>query len=66
MIHMISEEQITKFQTLWKNRFGRKISRKEAYENGAKLIRLVELIYKPMAEAEYQQLQKRRRETENL
>lgn len=60
---MLSDEQITKFQTLYKNRFGRKISREEAYEKGAKLIRLVELIYKPMTEAEYKMVQKRRKET---
>ena len=63
---MLSEEQITKFQTLYKNRFGKKISREEAYEQGVKLIRLVELIYKPMTEAEYRELQERRRETGDL
>jgi len=60
---MLSNKQITKFQTLYKNRFGRKVSREEAYEQGVKLIRLVELIYKPMTEAEYQQLQERRQRT---
>lgn len=63
---MLSDEQVSKFQTIYKNRFGREISREEAYEKGAKLIRLVELIYKPMTEAEYQQLQNRRKETEKL
>lgn len=63
---MLSNEQITKFQMLYKKRFGKNISREEAYEKGAKLIRLVELIYKPMTETEYQELQKRRRETGDL
>jgi urease accessory protein UreF len=63
---MLSGKQITKYQTLYKNRYGRKISRKEAYEQGAKLIRLVELIYKPMTEAEYQQLQEHRQQTSDL
>jgi hypothetical protein len=63
---MLSDEQIIKFQTLYKNRFGKEISRQEAYEKGAKLIRLIELIYKPMTENEYQQVQKRRSETANL
>lgn len=63
---MLSDEQIRKFQTLYRNRFGKEISREEAYEQGAKLIRLVELIYKPMTENEYKQLQKRREETKNL
>jgi len=60
---MLSDEQIIKFQTLWKNRFDKEISREEAYEKGVKLIRLVELIYKPMTKTEYQQLQERRRLT---
>lgn len=63
---VLPEEQITKFQTLYKNYFGKEMSRKEAYEQGVKLMRLVELIYKPMTEAEYRELQKRRRETDNL
>lgn len=62
---MLSNDQITKFQTLYKNRFGRDIGREEAYEQGVKLMRLVELVYQPMTDAEYQQLQKRRQETGN-
>lgn len=61
---MLSDEQIAKFQTLYKNRFGKKISREEAYEKGIKLIRLVELIYKPMTKEEYKIVQKRRKETQ--
>ena len=61
---MLSDEQIKKFQMLYKKHFGKEISREEAYEKGAKLIRLVELIYKPMTEDEYKQVQKRQKETE--
>jgi len=61
---MLSDEQIKKFQIIYKKHFGKEISREEAYEQGAKLIRLVELIYKPMTEDEYRQLEKRRKETE--
>lgn len=63
---MLSDEQITKYQTLYKNRYGKEISREEAYERGVKLIRLVELIYKPMTEAEHKELQARRRQTGDL
>ena len=63
---MLTKQQITKFQTLYKNRFGREISREKAHEQGVKLIRLVELIYTPMTETEYQELQKRRKETGDL
>jgi len=62
---MLSDEQITKFQTLYKNRFGKKIGREEAYEKGVKLIRLIELIYKPMTEKEHNLLKERRQETGN-
>ena len=60
---MLSDEQIKKFQALYKNRFGKEISREEAFEQGAKLVRLVELIYKPMTEKEYLALQERRQAT---
>jgi len=63
---MLSDKQITKYQTLYKNRFGKDISRKEAFDMGVKLIRLVRLIYKPMTENEYQKLQERRRQTSDL
>ena len=63
---MLTDEQITKYQTLYKNRYGKEISREIAYEKGVKLIRLMELIYKPMTEAEYQELQERRRQTGDL
>ena len=62
----LDNEQITKFQTLYKSRFGKEISREEAYEKGVKLMRLVEITYKPMTEAEYQQLQERRGQTGDL
>ncbi len=60
---MLSDEQITKFQMLYKKHLCKEISREDAYEKGVKLIRLVQLVYKPMTVAEYEILQKRRRET---
>lgn len=63
---MLSDEQITKFQTLYKSRFGKEISREEAYEQGAKLIRLIEIVFRPMTETEYQQVQEDRRKTGDL
>jgi len=63
---MMSDEMITEYQELVKKRFNREISREEALENGTKLLRLVELIYKPMTETEYRQLQERRRETGDI
>lgn len=51
---------ITKYQELVRMRFNREISREQALEDGTKLLRLVEVIYKPMTETEYQQVQERR------
>ena len=62
---MLSDEMITKYQELVKKRFNREISREEALENGTKLFRLIELIYKPMTKAEYQMVQERRKQKSN-
>lgn len=59
---MLSDEQVREFQAIYKNRFGKRISRKKAYEKGTKLVRLMEMIYKPMTEAEYKKFKKRRME----
>lgn len=56
---MLSDEQIKKFQALYKEQFGEDISREEAYEQGIKLIRLFELIYKPITEEDYQGIKER-------
>jgi urease accessory protein UreF len=63
---MLSDEQIEKYRALYKNRFGKEISREEAYEQGIKLIRLVKAVYKPMTVEEYEMLQKRRKETRRI
>ena len=62
---MFTDEQIEKFITIYENRFGKRLSREEAIEKGIRLVRLVELIYKPMTEQEYLQVQKRREEILN-
>lgn len=51
---------------LYQKRFGKEISREEAYEKGIKLMRLVEITYQPMTETEYKQLQERRKQTGDL
>ncbi len=62
---MLSNEQIEKYQAIYKKYYGKEISREEAYEQGIKFIRLIKLIYKPMTKEEYQILQKRREEINN-
>lgn len=60
---MLTDEQITKFQTIYKNRFGKEISREDALEGGIKLVRLMKLIYSPITEKEYLQLENHRKKT---
>jgi hypothetical protein len=62
----LTDEDILKFQVIWKNKFGTEINKEDAYEKGVQLLRLVSAIYRPMTETEYQQLQLRRKETGEL
>jgi len=45
---MLSDEQISKFQILYKNRFKKEISKAEAIKKASKLVHLIELICKPI------------------
>lgn len=49
---------------IYRDRFGREISREEARESAIKLVRLMEIIYKPMTAKDYKRLQERRLKTE--
>ncbi|MHB8651578.1 MAG: hypothetical protein ACYC8S_00370 [Minisyncoccota bacterium] len=61
---MLSDEQIAKYQAIYKSHYGEEISRQEALEQGIKLVRLIELIYRPLTEKDWQLLKKRREETQ--
>ena len=60
---ILSDEDIVKFQALYKSEFGMEISREDAYERGVKLLRLMSIVYQPMTEREYEFTQKRRKNT---
>ena len=60
---VLLDEDIIKFQALYKSEFGMEISREDAYEKGVKLLRLMSIVYKPMTEKEYIQIQKHREDT---
>ena len=62
----LTEEQITQFQKLYKKHFGEDISKEQAHEEGIKLKHLMQLIYKPMTKAEYEEVQRRRRMEKNF
>lgn len=60
---VLTDEEIVKFQALYKSEFGMEISREDAYEKGIKLLRLMTVVYKPMTEKEYELIQKHRKDT---
>ncbi len=62
---MISDKQIQKFKALYRKHFGIELSDEEAQEKGSKLVRLMEIIYKPMTEEEFAILEERRKSTQS-
>jgi len=55
---MLADKDIKSFMEIYKNRFGKELSREEAFEKATSLLRMIELVYKPMTEQEYNNLQK--------
>lgn len=54
LLKMLTDKQIEKYQLLYKKHFGKEISKEEAYNQGIKLIRLLNIIYKPITKKEYE------------
>lgn len=63
---VLSDEDIIRFQALYKSELGIEISREDAYERGVKLLQLMSAVYKPMTEEKYESIQKHRRDTLQL
>jgi hypothetical protein len=63
---VLSDEDIAKFQTLYRNQFGIEISREDAYEKGVKLLRLLSVVYRPITKSECEEIQKHRKDTAHL
>lgn len=59
---MITDQQITKFQMLYENRFGEEISKDEALRKGLRLLRLIKTLYEPMTPEEFERLKNRKAE----
>ncbi len=55
---VLADEDIAKFQALYKSHFGKEISREDAYDKGIKLLRLMSIVYTPMTHKEYEQISK--------
>jgi hypothetical protein len=62
----LSDEDISKFQALYRSEFGFDISREEACEKAHKLLRLMSLVYRPMTKEEREAITKHRLNTKAL
>lgn len=60
---MISKKTLKEFKAIYKKKFDVELSDQDALKSATKLLRLVEIIYKPMTKEEYEEFQKRRKET---
>ena len=58
----LSDEHISEFQELWRDHFGKEISKEAAYESAVKLITLVELAYQPLTYEDLKAVEKSRKE----
>lgn len=63
---MLTDKEITDYQAIYKKIYGKDISKQHALEQGTQLLRLMKIIYKPMTQAEFDLVQKRREETKNM
>ena len=57
---MLTNDHIKKFQRLHQDYFGKPISRAAAIEQGTALVRMMEIIYKPMNVTEHDAMLKKR------
>lgn len=57
---MISQETLEKFKIIYKKRFGVELSNQDTLDKANRLLRIIEIIYKPMTAGNYEKLQKRR------
>ena len=49
---VLSDENILKFQALYKSEFGIEISKEDAHKKGTKLLQLISIVYKPTTKEE--------------
>lgn len=58
----ITSERLTKFKALYKKHFGEDLTEQDALDKAIKLVRIMEIVYKPMTVEQYKQVQERRKQ----
>lgn len=57
---MLTDKQVDKFQDIYRKRFGKEISQEDALEKGIRLVRLMDIVYKPITVHELEEFIKRK------
>lgn len=57
---MVSKESLEEFKKIYFKEFGKEISDQDALESATKLLRLMEIVYKPITKEDLEMLEKRR------
>jgi len=60
---MLSKESLEEYKRIWKKVFNEDISDDKALETATKLLRLMRVVYGPIAQEDVDMIEKRRRET---
>lgn len=55
---MISKEALEEYKKIYQKQFGKEISDADALEQATKLLRLMEIVYKPMTKEEFERFSK--------
>ena len=50
----LSDENIIEFQKLYREHFGKDISKEDAQKQGIKLLKLVSIVYRPMTSEDFE------------
>ena len=60
----LTEKDIKKFRAIYKQHFGTVISAEEAAEQGLKLVNLLSVVYKPMTQEQFDEIDTHRKATQ--
>lgn len=59
----VSPKALEEYKEIYRKQFGKDISDADALEQATKLLRLMEIVYKPMTKEDFAILEKRRKST---
>lgn len=62
---IITDKQLAEFKALYKKRFGEELTDQEAMAKATKLVRLMEIIYRPLTKADLEMVEERKKELED-